>query len=152
MSTKTAAVSADQLEAEIAYETYTVLPNGRTTICQLNLKNGYTVIGTSSCVNIANFNKELGEKYSRECAVREIWPLLGFRLADKQYAEANQGDWRFRLGVEIDELDTRAKKLAAFLATDTYAALPDDDAKADLSTQLELQLDLLEVLKRRYNR
>ena len=152
MSPNTAAVFADQLEAEIAHETYTVLPNGRTTICQLTLKNGYSVEGSSSCVNIANFNKELGEKYSRERAVREIWPLLGFRLADKQYAEANQGDWRFRLGVEIDELDTRAKKLAAFLATDTYAALSDDDAKADLATQLQLQRDLLEVLKRRYNR
>lgn len=153
MSTNpTAAVPADQLESEIAYETYTVLPNGRTTICQLTLKNGYSVEGASSCVNIANFNKELGEKYSRERALRHIWPLLGFRLADKQYAEASQGDWKFRLGVEIDDLDTRSKKLAAFLATDTYAAMPDDDAKADLATQLQLQRDLLKVLKRRYNR
>lgn len=151
MNINTAAVSADQLEAEIVHETYTILPNGRTTICQLTLKNGYSVEGSSSCVNIANFNKELGEKYSREHAVREIWPLLGFRLADKQYAEANQGDWKSRLGVEIDELDARSKRLAALLTTYTYAAMP-DDAKADLATQLQLQRDLLKVLKRRYNR
>lgn len=151
MNINTAAVSADQLEAEIVHETYIIMPNGRTTVCQLTLKNGYTVEGSSSCVNIANFNKELGEKYSRECAVRKIWPLLGFRLADKQYAEANQGDWKSRLGAEIDELDARSKRLAALLTTHTYAAMP-DDAKADLATQLQLQRDLLKVLKRRYNR
>lgn len=151
MGTNTAAIASDELENEIVDETYTVLPNGRTTVCQLTLKNGFSVEGSSSCVNIANFNKKLGEKYSRERAVREIWPLLGFRLADKQYAEASQGDWKSRLGAEIEELDARSKKLAGFLATDTYMALPDNDAKADLATQLQLQLDLLAVLRHRYN-
>ena len=145
-------VTMEEVEASILEETYTLLPNGRTTICQLTLDNDFTVEGSSACVCKENYDPLIGNRIARTNALEKVWLVLGFRLADKQYAEANQGDWRFRLGVEIDELDIRAKKLAAFLATDTYAALPDDDAKADLATQLQLQRDLLEVLKRRYNR
>lgn len=53
------------------------------TICVLVLKNGIKVIGESACVSAANFDAEKGRKYAREDAVRKLWPLLGFRLADK---------------------------------------------------------------------
>lgn len=76
-------VTPEQLKDVIVGCTYTVLPNKRTTVCQLTLKNGYTVEGYSACVDARNFNKELGEKYSREQAEEKIWPLLGFLLAEK---------------------------------------------------------------------
>lgn len=76
-------VTQADVDAEIVNETYLVLPDGRTTICQLTLKNGFTVLGSAACVHIANFDAEIGKRISREDAVNQIWPLLGFRLADK---------------------------------------------------------------------
>lgn len=53
------------------------------TICVLVLKNGIKVTGESACVSAANFNAETGRKIARANAVEKIWPLLGFRLADR---------------------------------------------------------------------
>lgn len=76
-------VTPEQLKDHIVGATYTVLPNKRTTICQLTLQNEFTVEGYSACVDVSNFNKELGEEYSRQNAEAQIWPLLGYALAEK---------------------------------------------------------------------
>ena len=71
------------IEAAIAGETYTILPSGRVTVCELTLQNGFTVRGESACVFIENFDAEMGRRIARENAVRQIWPLLGYALRDK---------------------------------------------------------------------
>lgn len=76
-------VTLDQVEAAIIGETFTVLPDGKTTVCQLTLDNDFTVEGSSACVSKENFNAELGNKYARERAVNKVWEHLGFRLADQ---------------------------------------------------------------------
>ena len=76
-------VTIEQIESKIKGETYLVLPDGRTTLCTLTLENGYTIQGMSACVDIANFDLHLGRKYAREDAVRQIWPLEGYLLAEK---------------------------------------------------------------------
>lgn len=53
------------------------------TICVLVLRNGLTVLGKSACVSPANFDSAVGRKIAREDAIEQLWPLLGFRLADK---------------------------------------------------------------------
>lgn len=53
------------------------------TICILTLKNGYTVTGKSACVSPALYNKDLGQELAYKNAVQHMWPLMGFRLADK---------------------------------------------------------------------
>lgn len=45
-------VTMDDVLAEIVGETYTVLPSGRVTVCELTLKNGFTVRGESAVVFI----------------------------------------------------------------------------------------------------
>lgn len=80
---KAPSITPEMVAAAIVDETYTVLPNGRTTICQLTLYNGFTVEGSSACVSIERFNAELGNKYSRERAVNKVWEHLGFLLADR---------------------------------------------------------------------
>lgn len=55
-----------------------------TTVCVIELDNGYTVTGYSACVDPANFDLGLGVKYSREDAYEKLWPLLGFELATKR--------------------------------------------------------------------
>ena len=76
-------VTLKDVEAAIAGETFTVLPSGRTTICELTLQNGFTVRGESSCVSIENFDAELGKRISREDAKRTVWLLLGYALREK---------------------------------------------------------------------
>lgn len=85
MSTLT--VTLNGIMDKVRSATYTVLPNGRTTICQLTLQNGFTVEGKSACVDIANFNKALGEKYAYEDAIRKIWELEGYLLAEMIYRD-----------------------------------------------------------------
>ena len=66
-------VTIEQVEAAIVSETYTVLPNGRTTVCQLTLidngDTGFTVEGQSACVSRANYDEETGTKYARQRAL-----------------------------------------------------------------------------------
>lgn len=57
-------------------------PTANVTLCVFVLKNGFVIIGKSACVNSENFNEDLGRKLAREDAVRQMWPYLGFRLAD----------------------------------------------------------------------
>lgn len=53
------------------------------TFCVLVLKNGFSVTGQSACVSLENFDEGIGRKIAREKAIDQLWPLLGFRLADQ---------------------------------------------------------------------
>jgi hypothetical protein len=57
--------------------------DGTLMVCVVTLKNGFKVTGESACASPANFNQEVGERVSRENAVRKIWPLLGYALREK---------------------------------------------------------------------
>ena len=59
----------------------------RLTFCVLMLRNGFTVTGQSACVSAENFDAEIGRKIARKNAIEQLWPLLGFRLADKLLAD-----------------------------------------------------------------
>lgn len=80
-------VTPEDVAAAIKAESYIVLPNGRTTVCQLTLDNGFTVEGSSACVSQDNFDLMLGRAIARENAAEKVWPLLGFRLADRLTAQ-----------------------------------------------------------------
>lgn len=75
-------VTQEMVNAQIAGETYTVLPSGRATVCELTLINGFTVHGESAVVFIENNVPATGREMARKKAVEQIWPLLGFRLRD----------------------------------------------------------------------
>lgn len=76
-------VTPADVRNEIVGETFTLLPSGRVTVCELTLKNGFTVRGESAVVFIENFNEDIGRKVARENAEKEVWQLLGFRLRDE---------------------------------------------------------------------
>ena len=75
-------VTLDGIKAKIKGETYLVLPDGRTTLCILDLENGYTIKGLSACVDPAEFDLNLGRKYAFEDAFKQIWALEGYLLAE----------------------------------------------------------------------
>lgn len=76
-------LTPDHIDSVIVDETYTNLPDGRTVICQLTLKNGYTIDGKSACVSKENFNQEIGNKIARQNAREKIWELEGYLLKEK---------------------------------------------------------------------
>ena len=78
-------LTPEHIDAVIVGETYTNLPDGRTVVCQLTLRNGYTVDGTSACVSKENFNQEIGNKIARENAREKIWMLEGYLLKGKLF-------------------------------------------------------------------
>lgn len=53
------------------------------TVCILVMKNGFVLIGKSAPASPENFNAELGAKFAREDAVRQLWPLMGYALRDQ---------------------------------------------------------------------
>lgn len=55
---------------------------GTMTVCMLILHNGFIVIGKSAPLDPANFNAELGAKFARDDAIRQVWPLMAFSRLD----------------------------------------------------------------------
>jgi len=76
-------VTQQNVMDEVQKSTYTILPDGITTICQITMKNGYTVIGKSACADPAEFNVSEGEKWAWQDALRQVWPLLGYALRER---------------------------------------------------------------------
>jgi hypothetical protein len=85
-----ASVTLQGIINKVQKTTYTLLPDGKTTICQLHMENGYTINGHSACVDPTKYNQALGEKYSYEDAINKAWPLEGYLLAEKLYQARKQ--------------------------------------------------------------
>lgn len=106
-------VTKEALTNKIADVAYVLLPDGRTTMCQLTMLNGFTVLGASSCVSVENFNKALGEEYSYEGALDDAWKFEGYLLAEDRHREARgdintleslQQDARLKMAHELMEI------------------------------------------------
>lgn len=78
-------VALEDIQGKVQKTVYTVLQDTTTTVCQLFMENGYTILGTSACVNPANFNQATGEKYAYEDAINKAWPLEGYLLAQERF-------------------------------------------------------------------
>lgn len=68
-------------------ESYTTLPSGKVLVCELILKNGFSVRGEASVVDKANFNLDIGKNISRKNAIDKIWQLEGYLLQEKLFNE-----------------------------------------------------------------
>ena len=80
-------VTIEMVNEQIVGETYTVLPSGRVTVCELTLKNGFTVRGESAVVFIENNVPQTGREIARKKAADQIWQLLGYELRSKLAAD-----------------------------------------------------------------
>lgn len=69
----------EQIEATIVKEeAFTI--GAKTTCVVLTLKNGFEVVGTSACVDAANYDLEVGKKFARQRALDKVWELEGYKL------------------------------------------------------------------------
>lgn len=62
------------------------------TICVMVLKNGFTVVGKSSCASPENFNAEIGKDVAWRDAKEQIWPLEGYLLKQNLYEQKQSQD------------------------------------------------------------
>lgn len=56
------------------------------TLCILTMRNGWTVIGKAAPASPENFNESIGKRFAYEDAIRQLWPLMGYALRDRMYA------------------------------------------------------------------
>lgn len=75
-------VTLESMEAKIVSENYTVI-DGILTLCTLKMANGFYLVGESAPASPANFNADLGKKFARENAIRQLWKLEGYALREK---------------------------------------------------------------------
>ena len=75
------------IDATIMGCTFTKLPSGKKMVCEITLRNGFTVTGESSTVSKENFDEEIGKKISFENARDKIWMLEGYLLQQKLYED-----------------------------------------------------------------
>ena len=116
-------VTREHLGTRIAAADYVVMPDGRTTVCQLTMQNGFTVRGESSCVSAENFNKELGEKYAYEKAFDAAWAFEGYLLAELRHREARGDENRHREEQEKARRDVLLALMDMLMVSDTDALL-----------------------------
>ncbi len=82
-------LSPDDIDAAIVGETFTVLPSGKVMVCELTLRNGFTVRGEAAVVSRENFNNEIGQQVSRRNARNKVWELEGYLLQQALYEAAS---------------------------------------------------------------
>jgi hypothetical protein len=130
-------LSPNDIDAAIIGETFTTLPSGKVMVCELTLRNGFTVRGEAATVSKANFNEAIGQKISRENARSKVWELEGYllqdRLASAPKAQPAPGaahagystlaPHQQRVVNERAELNERLAKLVAFTQGLTCAGL-----------------------------
>lgn len=75
-------VTLESMEAKILSENYTVI-DGIFTLCTIKMCNGFYVVGESAPASPENFNADLGRKFARENAIRQLWKLEGYALRDR---------------------------------------------------------------------
>ena len=123
MMTTPTKVTREHLGKRIVAADYVVMPDGRTTVCQLTMQNGFTVRGESSCVSVENFNKELGEKYAYEKAFDAAWAFEGYLLAELRHREARGDENRHREEQEKARRDVLLALMDMLMVSDTDALL-----------------------------
>ncbi len=91
VDTKTAPrVTADSIKAKIRHVSYIV--HEHLTLCILELENGFFVVGQSAPASPANFDADVGKRYSYDQAFNKVWELEGYALRCRLHDEQQAND------------------------------------------------------------
>jgi Phage protein (N4 Gp49/phage Sf6 gene 66) family len=77
-------VTLDSMLAKIAHEEY-IWPTSirHMTICILITENGFALVGKSAPADPDNFDIDLGKKFAKEDALRQMWSLEAYLLRER---------------------------------------------------------------------
>ena len=92
------------------------------TYVTVRMKNGFTLRESTTCVDPANYDEEIGKKICLEKIEDKVWFLLGYALQDKVVNTPK--DYKERMVVEFKELADRTEKLKKFFHSETFNDLP----------------------------
>lgn len=73
-------LNKEKLEALIERVYYHRVPDTTVTICAITLKNGFTVVGDSACIDPNNFDQVIGQEVAYDNAFEKLWQLEGYRV------------------------------------------------------------------------
>lgn len=76
-------VGLDDVFNEVEEEVFHQFPGTRVTVCCVVLKNGFSVVGQSHCVDPANFNVGIGRSIAQADALEKVGQFLAFRRRDQ---------------------------------------------------------------------
>jgi hypothetical protein len=122
---------------------------GKTTIVTAQLENGFVIVESSSCVDPANYDADIGYGICIKRIEDKVWELEGYRLQCKLNAEPTS--FMDRVRIEKNELDAKIGKLSAFLGTATFYGLNSID-KSALFKQLDAMNEYSSALLFRISR
>jgi hypothetical protein len=111
-------LTPSDIDAKIKGMGFHIFEGTQTTICILELENGFTVTGESACASPENFDAEIGQKIARENAREKIWQLEGYLLKERLYQESKPRmatTHQQRFSIERDELQVKFNALEDFL-------------------------------------
>jgi hypothetical protein len=81
-------ITKEYMDSRIRATSFLRMPMTPTvTVATIELDNGYSVRGESACVNIENYNQEIGEKVAYDNAYSKLWSVFGFLLAEKNFIQ-----------------------------------------------------------------
>ena len=72
-------ITQENVEKFIDYYDYAKMGE-KTTVVKATLINGFVIVESSSCVDVNNYDDEIGKKICQEKIKNKIWELLGFLL------------------------------------------------------------------------
>ena len=75
----------EYIESRIKGERYVVAPDGRTTVCMMQVANGHTLVGVSSVMDGASFDVEKGQKIARASCVSQLWERESYLFHELEY-------------------------------------------------------------------
>lgn len=73
-------VTEESIKAKIKDVTY--FGKGLTTVCMIEMHNGFIVLGHTTPASAANFNSAVGERYAYDNAFKQLWQLEGYLLRE----------------------------------------------------------------------
>lgn len=128
---------------------------GNHSVVLAKLRNGFTIVEESACVDPANYDQALGEHYALEKVKRKVWELLGFLLAtarngvDRELTPAEKlPPHQFRMLKEKVELDQKVAALVRFINGPMFAMEVDPAEQDRLKAQanaMQAYADILEA-------
>lgn len=74
-------VTQEQIDSLIEEsQIQTITMGTKTTVVMVVLKNGFTLVESSSCVDKDNYNQELGKEICIDRIKNKLWELEGYKL------------------------------------------------------------------------
>lgn len=120
-------VTKEQLDELVAQSKVEYAVFGKKlTVAVITLPTNFKVTGEASCVDASNFNKELGETYALENAVKKLWELEGYLLANDRY-RAKQAVKEYKSAADSVKAKFSRKEIEDML-TPNPIELPKGDA------------------------